>query len=134
MIDPRCGHGRPVVAANRVAVKAITDLRQTGENVEDIAYDFDMTPEQVDELCRAVVRLAARVLPRPQSRTSRRGRPEGVRLDRSPHRDEVHRLAFFLRRVVGHHRHGRPDPPTTRRRPTGSFRGAPPRRGRSPCP
>ncbi|MGC0376033.1 DUF433 domain-containing protein [Streptomyces sp. SAI-229] len=59
VIDPRFGHGRPVVAANRVAVKAITDLWEAGESVEDIAYDFDMTPEQVDALCRAVVRLAA---------------------------------------------------------------------------
>ncbi|WP_416982691.1 DUF433 domain-containing protein [Streptomyces sp. T028] len=59
MIDPRFGHGRPVVAANRVAVDAITDLWEAGESVEDIAYGFDMTPEQVDALCQAVVRLAA---------------------------------------------------------------------------
>jgi uncharacterized protein (DUF433 family) len=59
VIDPRFGHGLPVVAANRVSVSAITDLWEAGETVEDIAYDFDMTPEQVDALCRAVVRLAA---------------------------------------------------------------------------
>ncbi|PJE95421.1 DUF433 domain-containing protein [Streptomyces carminius] len=59
VIDPRFGHGLPVVAANRVAVKAITDLWEAGESVEDIAYDFGMTPEQVDALCRAAVRLAA---------------------------------------------------------------------------
>ncbi|MFE2192866.1 DUF433 domain-containing protein [Streptomyces olivaceus] len=53
VLDPRFGHGRPVVAANRVAVKAIIDLWEAGESVEDIAYDFDMTPEQVAELCRA---------------------------------------------------------------------------------
>ncbi|WP_308800311.1 DUF433 domain-containing protein [Streptomyces sp. NEAU-H3] len=59
VIDPRFGHGLPVVAANRVAVKTLTDLWEAGESVEDIAYDFDMEPGQVDELCRAVVRLAA---------------------------------------------------------------------------
>ncbi|MET8826497.1 DUF433 domain-containing protein [Streptomyces sp. NPDC004610] len=59
VIDPRFGQGRPVVAANRVTVKAITDLWEAGESVEDIAYDFEMTPEQVDALCEAVVRLAA---------------------------------------------------------------------------
>lgn len=59
VIDPRFGHGLPVIAANRVAVKAVTDLWEAGETVEDIAYDFDMTPEQVDALCHAVVRLAA---------------------------------------------------------------------------
>lgn len=59
MIDPRFGHGLPVVAANRVTVRAITDLWEAGESAEDIAYDYDMTPEQVDALCRAVVHLAA---------------------------------------------------------------------------
>ncbi|MEV7388697.1 MULTISPECIES: DUF433 domain-containing protein [unclassified Streptomyces] len=59
VIDPRFGHGRPVVAANRVALKAITDMWEAGETLEDIAYDYDMTPGQVDALCRAVVHLAA---------------------------------------------------------------------------
>ncbi|MGW3650394.1 DUF433 domain-containing protein [Streptomyces sp. NPDC000878] len=59
VIDPRFGHGLPVIAANRVTVKAVTDLWEAGENVEDIAYEYDMTPEQVDSLCHAVVRLAA---------------------------------------------------------------------------
>ncbi|MFJ5561104.1 DUF433 domain-containing protein [Streptomyces sp. NPDC093250] len=59
VIDPRFGHGLPVVEANRVTVKSIIDLWEAGESVEDIAYDYDMTPEQVDELCQAVVHLAA---------------------------------------------------------------------------
>jgi uncharacterized protein (DUF433 family) len=59
VIDPRFGHGLPVIAANRVSVKAVTDLWEAGETVEDIAYEYDMTPEQVDSLCHAVVRLAA---------------------------------------------------------------------------
>ncbi|WP_328914321.1 MULTISPECIES: DUF433 domain-containing protein [unclassified Streptomyces] len=59
IIDPRFGHGLPVVAANRVPVKAVTDLWEAGESVEDIAYEYDMEPDQVDALCRAVVRLAA---------------------------------------------------------------------------
>ncbi|MBE4735054.1 MULTISPECIES: DUF433 domain-containing protein [Streptomyces] len=59
VIDPRFGHGLPVVAANRVTVQAITDLWEAGESVENIAYDYDMTPEQVDALCQAVVQLVA---------------------------------------------------------------------------
>ena len=59
IIDPRFGHGLPVIAANRVTVKAVTNLWEAGESVEDIAYEYDMTPEQVDSLCHAVVRLAA---------------------------------------------------------------------------
>ncbi|GAA2721949.1 MULTISPECIES: DUF433 domain-containing protein [Streptomyces] len=59
VIDPRFGHGLPVIAANRVPVKALTDLWEAGETVEDIAYEYEMDPEQVEALCRAVVRLAA---------------------------------------------------------------------------
>lgn len=59
VLDPRFGHGLPVVAANRVPVKAITDLWEAGETVEDIAYEFGMSAEQVDALCDAVMHLAA---------------------------------------------------------------------------
>ncbi|MGW0775802.1 DUF433 domain-containing protein [Streptomyces sp. NPDC002835] len=59
VIDPRFGRGLPVIAANRVPVKAVTDLWEAGETIEDIAYEFDMRPEQVDSLCDAVVHLAA---------------------------------------------------------------------------
>ncbi|MFD8969982.1 DUF433 domain-containing protein [Streptomyces sp. NPDC059568] len=59
VIDPRFGHGLPVVAANRVPVNAVTGLWEAGESIEDIAYEYGMEPDQVDELCRAVVRLAA---------------------------------------------------------------------------
>jgi uncharacterized protein (DUF433 family) len=59
VIDPRFGRGLPVIAANRVPVKAVTDLWEAGETVEDIAYEFNMTPDQVDALCHAVVHLAA---------------------------------------------------------------------------
>jgi len=59
VIDPRFGHGLPVIAANRVSVKSVTDLWEAGESIEEIAYEYDMTPEQVDDLCHAVVRLAS---------------------------------------------------------------------------
>ncbi|MER6772926.1 DUF433 domain-containing protein [Streptomyces bacillaris] len=59
VIDPRFGHGLPVIEANRVPVKALTDLWEAGESVEDIAYEYDMEPEQVDAVRQAVVRLAA---------------------------------------------------------------------------
>lgn len=59
VIDPRFGHGLPVVSANRVPVKAVVDLWEAGESVEDIAYEYDMAPDEVEALCQAVVRLAA---------------------------------------------------------------------------
>jgi uncharacterized protein (DUF433 family) len=59
VIDPRFGHGLPVLEANRVPVKAVIDLWDAGESIDDIAYEYDMTPEEVEALCQAVVRLAA---------------------------------------------------------------------------
>lgn len=59
VIDPRFGRGLPVVESNRVPVNSVTDLWEAGETVEDIAYEYDMTPEQVAALCDAVVHLAA---------------------------------------------------------------------------
>jgi len=59
VIDPRFGHGLPVVESNRVPVKAVAELWDAGESIEDIAYEYDMATEEVEELCRAVVRLAA---------------------------------------------------------------------------
>ncbi|MEH0424077.1 DUF433 domain-containing protein [Streptomyces sp. B21-083] len=54
VIDPRFGHGLPVIAENRVPVGAVMGLRAAGETVEAIAYEYDITPEQVDSLCQAV--------------------------------------------------------------------------------
>ncbi|MFJ9108942.1 DUF433 domain-containing protein [Streptomyces sp. NPDC102283] len=86
VIDPRFGRGLPVIAASRVPVQTITDLWEAGETVEDIAYDFDMAPEQVGALCEAVVRLAARILPRSRPRTPIGGRATSTRMARPPHR------------------------------------------------
>ncbi len=52
VIDPRFGHGRPVVAGNRVPTKAVSNLWEAGESVQDIAYEYDMEPDQVEALCQ----------------------------------------------------------------------------------
>lgn len=59
VIDPRFGHGLPVVAANLVPVKAVTDLRKAGVSVEDVAYEYGMEPGHFDALCQTVARQAA---------------------------------------------------------------------------
>ncbi|MEE1804603.1 DUF433 domain-containing protein [Streptomyces sp. JV176] len=59
VIDPRFGRGLPVVAANRVPVQAVTDLWDAGESFEDIAYEYDMAPDEVEALCQAMVHGAA---------------------------------------------------------------------------
>jgi uncharacterized protein (DUF433 family) len=48
-----------VVAWYRAPVKAVIDLWDAGEKIGDIAYEYDIAPEQVDALCQAVVRLPA---------------------------------------------------------------------------
>ncbi|MDQ0718722.1 uncharacterized protein (DUF433 family) [Streptomyces luteogriseus] len=58
-IDPRFDYGLPVIAANGVPVEAVSDLWEAGETAEEIAYEYDMAPEQVGSLCHAVVRSAA---------------------------------------------------------------------------
>lgn len=59
VMDPRFGHGLPVIEANRVPVKAVVDLWEAGESVEDIAYEYEMEPEQVDAMCRAAYAMRA---------------------------------------------------------------------------
>lgn len=53
IIDPRFGWGAPVVESSKVPVDAVVDLWLAGESIEDVAYEYDMTPEQVESICRA---------------------------------------------------------------------------------
>jgi uncharacterized protein (DUF433 family) len=53
IIDPRFGWGAPVVAATKVPVDAVVDLWLAGESLEDVAYEYGMTREQVEAICRA---------------------------------------------------------------------------------
>ena len=52
IIDPRFGWGTPVVASAKVPVDAIVDLWLAGESLEDVAYEYDLTREQVEAICR----------------------------------------------------------------------------------
>jgi uncharacterized protein (DUF433 family) len=52
VIDPRFGWGAPVIEATKVPVDAVLDLWLAGESLEDVAYEYDMTREQVEEICR----------------------------------------------------------------------------------
>jgi uncharacterized protein (DUF433 family) len=53
VIDPRFGWGAPVVEATKVPVDAVVDLWRAGETLEDVAYEYGMTREQVEAICRA---------------------------------------------------------------------------------
>jgi uncharacterized protein (DUF433 family) len=51
IIDPRFGWGAPVVEATKVPVDAVVDLWLAGESLADVAYEYDMTPDQVEAIC-----------------------------------------------------------------------------------
>ncbi|MFF0146777.1 uncharacterized protein DUF433 [Amycolatopsis sulphurea] len=53
VIDPRFGWGAPVVESARVPVDTVVDLWLAGESFSDVAYEYGLTPEQVESLCRA---------------------------------------------------------------------------------
>ena len=46
-IDPRISFGKPVIAGKGVPTNSIAELYEAGDEIEDIAYEFDCTPEQV---------------------------------------------------------------------------------------
>jgi uncharacterized protein (DUF433 family) len=49
VIDPEISFGRPVVGKAFVSTRAILDRIDAGEKVEDIARDYDLTDEAVEE-------------------------------------------------------------------------------------
>jgi uncharacterized protein (DUF433 family) len=58
IIDPRFGWGAPVVETTKVPVDAVVDLWTAGETLEDVAYEYDLTRDQVEAICRAAARAA----------------------------------------------------------------------------
>lgn len=59
IIDPRFGWGAPVVEATKVPVDAVVDLWSAGERLEDVAYEYGMSRDQVEAICRVAVARAA---------------------------------------------------------------------------
>jgi uncharacterized protein (DUF433 family) len=52
IIDPRFGWGAPVVASIKVPVDAVVNLWLAGESLENVAYEYDLTRDQVEAICR----------------------------------------------------------------------------------
>ncbi len=59
IIDPRFGWGAPVIEANHVPVEAVVNMWLAGDSLEDVAYEYDLTPEQAESICRAAQRDVA---------------------------------------------------------------------------
>lgn len=51
-IDPRVSFGRPVIAGKGIPTASIADLYEAGEDIEDIADEFDCTPDQIKAAIR----------------------------------------------------------------------------------
>lgn len=51
-LDPAIRFGSPVIAGKGVPTAAIVSLYNAGDMIEDIAYEFDCTPQQVEEAIR----------------------------------------------------------------------------------
>ena len=49
VIDPLISFGRPVVSKAFISTRSIVDRIDAGENVEDVARDYDLTREVVEE-------------------------------------------------------------------------------------
>jgi len=49
LIDPQVSFGRPVVREAFISTRSIVDRIDAGENVEDVARDYDLTREVVEE-------------------------------------------------------------------------------------
>ena len=46
-IDPRISFGKSVIADTRIPTSSIIDLYDAGDEIEDIADEFDCTPQQI---------------------------------------------------------------------------------------
>lgn len=52
IIDPRFGWGRPVMAASKIPVSAVVDLWHSGEPMDVVASEFDLSRDVVEDICR----------------------------------------------------------------------------------
>lgn len=59
IIDPRFGWGTPVLETNKVPVDAVVSLWTAGESFDDIADEYQIGADQVEEVCRVAATRAA---------------------------------------------------------------------------
>lgn len=59
MVDPEYGFGLPVIAGSGVRTESIAEQYYAGDKIEHIAYDFNVTREQIDSALKMEDKLAA---------------------------------------------------------------------------
>ena len=51
-IDPNIAFGRPVVLKGGVGTETIAERIDAGESINDLAADYDLNPEEIEEAVR----------------------------------------------------------------------------------
>jgi uncharacterized protein (DUF433 family) len=59
VVDPTIAFGLPLVIHGGARVEDLVDRFVAGDSVADIAYDFDVPPEEVEDVIRVAARAAA---------------------------------------------------------------------------
>jgi len=52
VVDPDYGFGLPVVQGTGVRTEIIAERHRAGDGIDEIAYDFDVTPKQIEDALR----------------------------------------------------------------------------------
>lgn len=59
IVDPRIAFGLPLVVHGGARVEDLVDRFTAGDSVADIGFDFDVSPEEVEDVIRVATRTAA---------------------------------------------------------------------------
>lgn len=59
IVDPERAFGQPIFAKGAVRVEDVLDRFEAGDSLEDVAYDFDVPVEDVEEVVRVALKTAA---------------------------------------------------------------------------
>ncbi len=59
IVDPRVAFGLPLVVHGGARVEDLVDRFRAGDSVSDIATDFSVPPEEVEDVIRVATRVAA---------------------------------------------------------------------------
>lgn len=52
IIDPRFAWGRPIMAATKTPIAAVVELWHSGESMDLVAEEFDLSRDVVEDICR----------------------------------------------------------------------------------
>jgi uncharacterized protein (DUF433 family) len=58
VIDPERGFGRPTLADTGIRVDVIVDRYRSGETIAELAHDYRVTPDLIDDAVRCELRAA----------------------------------------------------------------------------